>query len=90
MSVRGAYGAARRGGGQDCLDCLRGAVTIAFPEGLPDYDDVRQARALARARARQQGRERRGGATETAKAWLISLTHEPASLSRAATAGFPR
>jgi hypothetical protein len=27
---------------QDCLDCLRGAVTIAFPEGLPDYDDVRQ------------------------------------------------
>mmetsp|Transcript_64885 Transcript_64885/g.174170 ORF Transcript_64885/g.174170 Transcript_64885/m.174170 type:complete len:198 (+) Transcript_64885:448-1041(+) len=27
---------------KDCLDCLRGAVTIAFPEGLPEYDEVRQ------------------------------------------------
>eukprot|EP00961_Rhodomonas_salina_P155701 2096587-Rhodomonas_salina.1 len=25
---------------QECLDGLRGAVMIAFPEGLPDYDEV--------------------------------------------------
>jgi len=26
---------------EECLDCLRGAVTIAYPEGLPEWDDVR-------------------------------------------------
>ncbi len=25
---------------QECLDSLRGAVMIAFPEGLPEWDDV--------------------------------------------------
>ena len=28
---------------QECIDSLRGAVMIAFPEGLPDYDDVEMA-----------------------------------------------
>jgi hypothetical protein len=47
---------------QDCLDCLRGAVTIAFPEGLPEYDDVRQARAFMRTRTRLHRSEiERGG-----------------------------
>lgn len=27
---------------QECLDSLRGAVMIAFPEGLPEWDEVRQ------------------------------------------------
>ena len=25
---------------QEAWDCLRGAVTIAYPEGLPEYDEV--------------------------------------------------